>query len=232
MIGGHPKVLLLICVTLNIASIRSTDRAPKHFSPNFDPEYPHFTPFNNDEFVHISSDLRVKDEQPILPAKESHHTYHQHSAHVHTLTEKAPHPIKSFVMDLYQNYRSTYLNGNQTIGSMLGVTPYQIEEIIGANSVDETSATPQSGIVETTKKEKRRRNKVKRKSNSNSIVGGVDELKYNVGPGVNISMDTSKELVNVYLDEDCLKDVFSGKLNGYTLKTHFKSYLSSSWPQK
>lgn len=38
-----------------------------------------------------------------------------------------------------------------------------------------------------------------------------DEVKYNVGPGVNISVDKDKELVSVYLDEDCLKDVFTGK---------------------
>lgn len=38
-----------------------------------------------------------------------------------------------------------------------------------------------------------------------------DEVKYNVGPGVNISVEKDKELVSVYLDEDCLKDVFTGK---------------------
>lgn len=37
-----------------------------------------------------------------------------------------------------------------------------------------------------------------------------DEVKYNVGPGVNIGVEKDKELVSVYLDEDCLKDVFTG----------------------
>lgn len=38
-----------------------------------------------------------------------------------------------------------------------------------------------------------------------------EEIKYNVGPGVNIGVEKEKELVSVYLDEDCLKDVFTGK---------------------
>jgi len=38
-----------------------------------------------------------------------------------------------------------------------------------------------------------------------------DEIKYNVGPGVNIGVEKEKELVSVYLDEDCLKDVFTGR---------------------
>lgn len=37
-----------------------------------------------------------------------------------------------------------------------------------------------------------------------------EEIKYNVGPGVNIGVEKEKELVSVYLDEDCLKDVFTG----------------------
>lgn len=209
MMSGYPRVFLLMCVTLNIVSIRSTDRTARNFSPNFEAEYPHFTPFNNQEYVQMSSDLRTSDdstEQPILSPKVSHHQvpprpkddFHFESVH----------PLKSFVMDLYQNYRSAYLN--QTLGSMLGVTPDQIEEVIGDNTVEEAAADPE--VVVSTKKEKRRKNKLKRKNNVNSIAGGVDELKYNVGPGVNISMDTSRELVNVYLDEDCLKDVFSGKI--------------------
>ncbi|XP_055324067.1 uncharacterized protein LOC129578872 [Sitodiplosis mosellana] len=38
-----------------------------------------------------------------------------------------------------------------------------------------------------------------------------EEIKYNVGPGVNIGVEKEKELVSVYLDEDCLKDVFTGR---------------------
>lgn len=40
-----------------------------------------------------------------------------------------------------------------------------------------------------------------------------EEIKYNVGPGVNIGVEKEKELVSVYLDEDCLKDVFTGKFD-------------------
>lgn len=205
-------MFLLMCVIVNIASIRSTDRTAKNFSPNFEPEYPHFTPFNNDEFVQMSSDQRLNDdfeEKPILSPKVSHHKIpHQKNDHFDNAQ-----PFKAFVMDLYQNYRSSYFN--QTLGTMLGVSPDQIEDVIGENTVDEdASAVPE--VVVSTKKEKKRKNKVKRKNNSNSIAGGMDELKYNVGPGVNISMDTSKELVNVYLDEDCLKDVFTGNFNFLT----------------
>lgn len=214
MMSGRPKVLLLVCITLNIASIRSADRAAKHFSPNFEAEYPHFTPFNNEEFVQMSSDLTVKDdfasEQPVLAEKvfapKVHHkSHHHHDQPHHHHDSDTLQPFKVFVMDLYQNYR------NQTIGSMLGVTPHQIEEVISENVMDEVAPDGPDDAV-APKKEKRRKNKVKRKNNANSITGGVDELKYNVGPGVNISMDSNKELVNVYLDEDCLKDVFTGEV--------------------
>lgn len=49
------------------------------------------------------------------------------------------------------------------------------------------------------------------------------EIRYNVGPGVNISVEKDKELVSVYLDEDCLKDVFTGKFI-YKLSTLFMYY--------
>lgn len=51
--------------------------------------------------------------------------------------------------------------------------------------------------------------KRKKKKTSNEF---GNEIKYNVGPGVNISVEKEKELVSVYLDEDCLKDVFTGNL--------------------
>lgn len=35
--------------------------------------------------------------------------------------------------------------------------------------------------------------------------------RYNIGPGVNVTLDMPREIVNVNLDEDHLKDVFQGK---------------------
>lgn len=70
----------------------------------------------------------------------------------------------------------------------------------------DTAAAPQSADIETNVTEHAPIIKAKRKLYNEFN----DEVKYNVGPGVNIGVEKEKELVSVYLDEDCLKDVFTG----------------------
>lgn len=88
------------------------------------------------------------------------------------------------------NYRSSYIGGVKT-----NMNRKILNHRTSARVIDAESNVPNN--TET---------KVERK---NDEFG--NEIKYNVGPGVNISVEKEKELVSVYLDEDCLKDVFTGK---------------------
>lgn len=210
---------LLLCVTLHFVNINSgansnkksvwKSAAPK---PNFDPEYPQFTPFNSDEFVRIDSD--VSENEQI----DNNHYYQNNSAErvsandrlygnvqftapivnkdVADLQERLK-PLKNLFMGLYQNYKSSYV-GNKTIGATDTLATPTIEDV--ENRIEE---------VEQPKPNKVKRKKSK-KAAAKPVVTPSPELKYNVGPGVNLSLDSEKELVNVYLDEDCLKDVFTG----------------------
>lgn len=99
--------------------------------------------------------------------------------------------LRNLVMGSYHNYRSSYVgdkSNRRLVGSRRSAqTANRIESAEQLNKLawendEKTAQLP--------------------------LVG--DEIKYNVGPGVNISVDVDKELVSVYLDEDCLKDVFTG----------------------
>lgn len=206
------KLFLIICVTLNIVDLNGDKKLwSSSYGPNFDPDFPQFTPFNSDQFINVESDVSVSEnseqsddhvmdnsddksdktpeqlngepqyfysEKNLLPAKDIQ--FHERIK-----------PLKNFVMGLYQNYRSTYLD-NKT---MYGLTSklQEVENKIENVDVNEEAVKP--------------KRKTKKKSKKPKL---GDDVKYNVGPGVNVSLDHDKELVNVYLDEDCLKDVFTG----------------------
>lgn len=94
--------------------------------------------------------------------------------------------IRSAVVGGVQhNYRSSYV-GNR-LNRRVAVATKQVEV---------TTTTEEIPLV-----------KAKRKLTNEFN----EEVKYNVGPGVNIGVEKEKEIVSVYLDEDCLKDVFTGK---------------------
>lgn len=93
------------------------------------------------------------------------------------------------------NYRSSYVGNRLNRRASVGV---------GASTVTVETAAKQTEITST---ENIPLIKAKRKFDN----GFTDEIKYNVGPGVNIGVEKEKELVSVYLDEDCLKDVFTGE---------------------
>lgn len=205
---SNKKILLVLCVTLNFVNLNSGNSKKgyvKNYGPNFEPEYPQFTPFNSQEFINMSDDLNVEDEfeqvptsqhavfvKAPLPTQQSYPqqifngAYRPKDTH---LTERLK-PLTSLMMGLYNNYRSTY-TGNQTFDSSNPtLLPEQLNEV--ENKIEEI-------------KVKKNRRKLKKKQTHFG-----QERKYNVGPGVNVSLNTNKELVNVYLDEDCLKDVFTG----------------------
>lgn len=226
--------ILLLCMSANIININSSGNSKKssgwhgtQLKPNFDRELPQFTPFNSDEFVRIDSDDDVtsviESEQivnnknyyrnnsaaeNVLPINDSklypsneHFSTSDITRDVADLQEKLK-PLKNLFMGFYQNYKSSYV-GNRTMIAPTSIPNTQIEDV--ENRIEEDID------------EQPKVNKVKRKKSKKSPTTPVpeiimaDEIKYNVGPGVNLSLDSDKELVNVYLDEDCLKDVFTGE---------------------
>lgn len=211
------KLFFVICVALNIVDLNCDKKLwSSSYGPNFDPDFPQFTPFSSDQFINIESDVSVAgnsdtpddyvvdstDSKPSTdidqPNGEPQYFYSEKV--VNPVAKKAPfseriQPLKNFVMGLYENYRSSYLD-NKT---MYETVP-SIKEI--ENKLDDVE------VKEEPAKVKRR---TKKKSQKKSKFG--DEVRYNVGPGVNVSLDHDKELVNVYLDEDCLKDVFTGTVD-------------------
>lgn len=58
-------------------------------------------------------------------------------------------------------------------------------------------------------------NKLDKIHSAKSFVDVEENLpKYDLGPGINLTLDVPREIVNVNLDEDYLKDIFQGKLMG------------------
>lgn len=208
------KLFFVICIALNIVDLNCDKKLwSSSYGPNFDPDFPQFTPFSSDQFINVESDVTVtgnsepSDEHVIdsTEAKSSSNDQEQgngepqyfYSEQVVNPVKNAQfseriQPLKNFVMGLYQNYRSTYLD-NKT---MYEISP-KMKEV--ENRLDDVEVTGEPTKVKT---------KTKKKSKKPKHDG--EEVRYNVGPGVNVSLDHDKELVNVYLDEDCLKDVFTG----------------------
>lgn len=215
------KIFFVICVALNIVDLNCDKKLwSSSYGPNFDPDFPQFTPFSSDQFINVESDVRVSGNSG--PADE--HIVDSTPDKSSSITEQEPpngepqyfypekvmnpirkgqfseriQPLKNFVMGLYQNYRSTYLD-NKT---MYEVTP-KMKDI--ENKLDDVEVKEEHAKIKRKTKKKTKKPKF------------GDEIRYNVGPGVNVSLDHDKELVNVYLDEDCLKDVFTGRGKKYDL---------------
>lgn len=100
------------------------------------------------------------------------------------------------------SYRSSY------VGSKFDRSAVAVQDST------ETIATEQEPLVKATEQAPTIKAKRKLYTEFN------DEIKYNVGPGVNIGVEKDKELVSVYLDEDCLKDVFTGKRINQVFSLH------------
>lgn len=91
---------------------------------------------------------------------------------------------------VYHNYRSSYKSATRTPNNNDGTSLTDID-----NKLEEMDANEGFIVQPEPPKE---------------VNDFENEIRYNVGPGVNISVDKTKELVSVFLDEDCLKDVFTG----------------------
>lgn len=212
------KLFFVFCVALNIVDLNCDKKLwSSSYGPNFDPDFPQFTPFSSDQFINVESDVSVSDNSEpsddhvaySTDAKSSTNDQEQLNGEPQYFYSEAVvnptkniqfreriKPLKNFVMGLYQNYRSTYLD-NKTVYEM---TP-KMREV--ENKLEDVEIKEEP--VKTKRKTKKRSKKPKY----------GEEVRYNVGPGVNVSLDHDKELVNVYLDEDCLKDVFTGTANNF-----------------
>lgn len=219
------KLFFVICVALNIVDLNCDKKLwSSSYGPNFDPDFPQFTPFTSDQFINVESDVSVSaansdppaddyvvdttESKPSTTDKEQPNGEPQYfysgkvvNSVKNTQFSDRIQPLKNFVMGLYENYRSAYLD-NKT---MYESTP-TIKEI--ENKLDDAE------VKEEPSKVKRRTKKKSKKPKYG------EEYRYNVGPGVNVSLDHDKELVNVYLDEDCLKDVFTGIVIFSSTPTH------------
>lgn len=102
--------------------------------------------------------------------------------------------LRNVVMGSMHNYRSSYV-GTKSRRLASGNNQGGSSNVLN-NRIDIPITSEESQLTKTKKKE--------------PINEFGEEIKYNVGPGVNISVEVDKELVSVYLDEDCLKDVFTG----------------------
>lgn len=101
-------------------------------------------------------------------------------------------PSNNIAGGLFHNYRSSYV-GDKTLRSPNKNQMGTIADV--GNKIDDVDTNEELQL-------KNRRRK--------PLTDFDNEIKYNVGPGVNISVDKTKDLVSVFLDEDCLKDVFTG----------------------
>lgn len=100
--------------------------------------------------------------------------------------------LNTVIGGVYHNYRSSYV-GNKVQGGTRLSNRNRLGALIDVDNQIDNDDNETDAIVEP--------------QPSNEF---ENEIRYNVGPGVNISVDKNQELVSVFLDEDCLKDVFTG----------------------
>lgn len=120
------------------------------------------------------------------------------------LSEKKAKPLRSIFMGLYRNYKSTYL-GNKTSleyrKSMKDVVP-----------VEKTKKQPKRKVASSNKKVKTKK-KTKRgtvKKSDPLIYSYDNEYRYEIGQGVNLTLDMNQDTVSVNLDGENIKDILLG----------------------
>lgn len=98
------------------------------------------------------------------------------------------------------------INDKLSFGDNVQPTPSMIQKVAGFENNAEQRRTSSGG-----KKPLAVNNKLD-KIKAKSFVDVEENLpKYDLGPGVNLTLDMPREIVNVNLDEDYLKDVFQGE---------------------
>lgn len=96
----------------------------------------------------------------------------------------------------------------------------KVSDKLGFESVQPTSKTQKVGGFEDHSENRRKSgtspqvdNKLDKSQFGKSFVDVEENLpRYDIGPGVNLTLDVPREIVNVNLDEDYMKDVFQGNL--------------------
>lgn len=129
------------------------------------------------------------------------------------LSNKKAKPLRSIFMGLYRNYKSTYL-GNKTAleytKSLKDVVPVEEEK-----KQPERKAVTSHKTVTSHKKTRKAKPKKKSKrgtvKKSDPLIYTYDnEYKYEIGQGVNVTLDMNNEMVSVNLDEENIKDILLG----------------------
>lgn len=123
------------------------------------------------------------------------------------LSDKKAKPLRSIFMGLYRNYKSTYL-GNKT----------SLEYRKSLKDVDQEKALtkrPERKDPISIKKNKKVKGKKKAKrgtiKKSDPLIYSYDnEYKYEIGQGVNLTLDMTQDTVSVNLDEENIKDILLG----------------------
>lgn len=180
----NKKVVLLLCFTINIL----------HFiecSTESHPDKVHGATVhksNNAESLDVSQNVTKLKLDDSVPSKS------EHAKNLRNMGGVVQH-----------NYRSSYVGNrlNRRVATATAAPIAQKQQPIIAEVASPTTTASHDDdddanipLI-----------KAKRKFDSEFS----EEIKYNVGPGVNIGVEKEKEIVSVYLDEDCLKDVFTGK---------------------
>lgn len=106
------------------------------------------------------------------------------------------------------NYRSSYVGGTKSNRRLpSSINQYQVSntnrQLIDGSSLNVDVQTATATVPTTTK--------TKKKQLAPVVDEFGDEIKYKVGPGVHVGIEKKRGLVSLYLDEDCLKDVLTGK---------------------
>lgn len=166
--------------------------------PNLEPDYPKFTPFDNGSSKVQNDDDESENENFAVNDKKSPTESIEEMEE--SLMDKIM-PFTDYMFELYKVYKSSHdknkLNDKKDDEANNGTLDiYDLDD----ESDDELSQTitTTSTLSPNKKNNKRKRKKV---------------MKYNVGPGVNVSLDIPNEVVKVNLDENSLKDVFTGKFS-------------------
>lgn len=123
------------------------------------------------------------------------------------LSDKKAKPLRSIFMGLYRNYKSTYL-GNKT---SLEYT----KSLKDVERVEEEKKRPERKALSSNKKNKKVKSKKKSKrgtvKKSDPLIYSYDnEYRYEIGQGVNLTLDMNKDMVSVNLDEENIKDILLG----------------------
>lgn len=147
--------------------------------------------------INVSADdLQPTDQSiPIVNVNES----------TETVAASAPITSRQLRKVVMGNYRSSYVGGiksNRRLPS--SINQYQVSNT-NRQLDDGSSSNEAAEAVATTTA------KTKKKQLTPIVDEFGDEIKYNVGPGVNVGIEKNRGLVSLYLDEDCLKDVLTGR---------------------